>query len=286
MIYSSRTAKFFILTALFTLSIFIWSLIFAGGNKNLSVAFLDIGQGDSIFIEAPNGNQILIDGGSGGAVVRELGKILPMYDRVIDVILATHPDKDHTGGLNNVLEKFSVSYFIEPGVPADTLTWNALLKKVKEKNISHVYARRGMEIDLGGGAKLLVLYPDRDVSREKDTNNASVIAMLSYGASRVLLTGDAPQSAELRLVAKDGEKLRAEILKLGHHGSRTSSAPPFLAAVHPAYAIVSAGCKNSYGHPHQEILALLEKFKIQKLATCEKGTITFKSDGENFSYKK
>ncbi len=262
---------------------FVWYAVFIETSRTtLMVAFLDVGQGDSIFIEAPNGNQILIDGGPGAAVLRELHQVMPYYDRSIDVVIATHPDKDHIGGLVDVINRFAVSYFIEPGVLGTTEIFSALENSVDGHHIKKLTARRGMKIDLGDGVVLNILFPDRDVSRVKNTNDGSIVAILSYGTTNVMLTGDAPQSVEIRLVALDGKNLKSNILKLGHHGSRTSSNASFLGNVSPDYAIISAKLNNSYGHPHQEVLALLQKFKIPSIATYESGTIVFKSDGEAF----
>src|SRR3989344_2109293 len=272
----------YILGILFLTACFVWySMLLEALRTKLTVAFLDIGQGDSIFIEAPNGNQILIDGGSGASVLRKLSNVMPYYDRSIDVVIATHPDKDHVGGLVDVLNRFSVSYFVEPGVLGTTDVFKSLEKSVESHNVKKVIARRGGNIDLGDGVVLNILFPDHDVSRVKDTNDGSIVARLSYRATSAMLTGDAPQSVEARLVALFGKKLESNILKLGHHGSRTSSSAAFLGYVNPAYAIISAGLNNSYGHPHKEVTYLLEKFKIPTLKTYEDGTIIFKSDGDN-----
>lgn len=274
-----KNAKLYVL-ALLALALFFVARELAGAqSRPLTVAFLDVGQGDSIFIEAPNGNQLLIDGGLGASVLRELGALMRFSDRSIDVVLATHPDKDHIGGLPDVLRRFEVGYFVEPGVTSDTGAYEALTAAVDQKQVARVIARRGMAIDLGSGVVLHVLYPDRDLGRLKDTNSASIVAKLSYGETEFMFTGDAPLSVEARLATLDGEGLEAEVLKAGHHGSRTSSGAAFVSAVQPLVAVVSAGKDNSYGHPHQEVLSLFEQLKIKVASTYEKGTIVFESDG-------
>ena len=272
----------YVLIILFVIASIVWyGILFeTAHNKNLTLAFLDIGQGDSIFIEAPNGNQILIDGGSGAQILRKLGEVMPIYDREIDVVVATHPDKDHIGGLVDVINRFDVKYFIEPGIIGDTKIFKALEDSVEAHHIKKIIAQRDMKIDLGGGAVLTVLYPDRDVTHIKNTNDGSIVARLTYGDTSAILTGDAPQFVEVRIVSLDGRNLKSNILKLGHHGSRTSTSALFLGAIQPDYAIISAGLNNSYGHPHKEVMDLINKFKILPIGTYEKGTIVFKSDGE------
>ncbi|MDP3958430.1 MAG: ComEC/Rec2 family competence protein [bacterium] len=276
-----RNARIYVLVLLAVALFFVARELLGASERLLTVAFLDVGQGDAIFIEAPNGNQLLIDGGAGRSVLRELGGLFSFGDRSIDAVLATHPDKDHIGGLPDVLRRFEVGYFIEPGVPADTGAYKALLEAVSENKITRVLARRGMEVDLGDGVVLQVLYPDHDFGRTKDTNSASIVAKLTYGATEFMLTGDAPLAVEARLVSLDGAGLAADVLKAGHHGSRTSSGAAFVGAVGPAVAVISAGKDNSYGHPHQEVLSLLGRLRIPVVGTYEKGTIVFESDGSS-----
>src|SRR3989344_9310935 len=146
----------------------------------LTVAFLDIGQGDAIFIDAPSGNQMLIDGGPGKSVLRELSKVMPFYDRSIDVVVATHPDADHISGLNDVLNKYKVALFVEPGVESDTAVYKELKNEVAAKNIKIVEARWGMSVDLGNGTILEILFPVLDPTG-METNMASIVARLVYG---------------------------------------------------------------------------------------------------------
>src|SRR3989344_8770192 len=147
----------------------------------LTVAFLDIGQGDAIFIESPTGNQMLIDGGPGKSVLRELSAVMPFYDRSIDALLATHADQDHVGGLPDVLNRYRVDYFFETGNPGPSSSYEELEKVIKEKSkegkIKKVLARRGMTVDLGGGVKLEILFPDRDPTG-METNMSSIVARL------------------------------------------------------------------------------------------------------------
>jgi len=254
----------------------------------LTVAFLNIGQGDSIFIESPTGNQMLIDGGPGKSVLRELGSVMPFYDRSIDVLLATHADQDHVGGLPDVLQNYKVNYFFETGNPGPSSSYEELEKitdqESKEGKLEKVLARRGMVIDLGGGAELQILFPDRDPVG-MDTNTSSIVAKLTYGNESFMLTGDSPRSIEDYLVKVDGANLKSTVLKPGHHGSKTSSEDAYIAEVAPEYAVISAGLNNRYGHPHQETLDTLNKYHIKILRTDQDGRIVFKTDGENLMLK-
>lgn len=249
-----------------------------GAEGKLSVSFLDVGQGDALFIESPTGRQVLIDGGPNREVLRALARTMPWYDRSIDVVIATHPDADHVTGLVDVLQRYRVSLIVESGVSTDTPQAESLLQGVAEERAKYLAARRGQVIDIGGGAYLEILFPDRDpVGME--TNTASIVVRLVYGEKSFMLTGDSPNEIEHYLVQLDGEELRANVLKAGHHGSRTSSSILFVGMVAPEYAIYSRGCDNTYGHPHEEVKETFAKLGIETLDTCEGGTVTFVSDG-------
>lgn len=272
--------RLLLLGAVFAATALVWYvLLFEDRRGKLTVAFLDVGQGDAIFIEAPSGRQALVDGGSDRGVLRELGKLMPFYDRSIDLVVATHPDKDHIGGLPDVLERYRVSVFLDPGAPSDTAAYRALERLVGERVSERYRARRGMVVDLGGGAEFRILFPDRDLGKVSDTNGASVVARLSYGETDVLLTGDAPERVERYLLSLSPDELRSDILKVGHHGSRTSSDASFLSAAAPAFAVVSAGRGNPYGHPHADVLARLRAAGAEILGTAERGTVIFSSRG-------
>ncbi len=246
----------------------------------LTVAFLDVGQGDSIYIEAPDGAQLLIDGGNGKAVLRGLGSVMPFFDRSIDVVIATHPDEDHIGGLPEVFKRYRVGTYIDPGLNDHSATYETILHQVSDARIPHLVATRGMRIPLDNDVFLDILFPDRPLEGV-DTNTASVVARLTYGTTSFLLTGDSPQAIEQYLVALDGPALRSNVLKLGHHGSRTSSSEVFLTTVRPSLAIISAGKDNRYGHPHKEVLDRLAKLHIPSRSTITEGSIILKSDGQH-----
>ena len=257
------------------------------------VAFLNIGQGDSIFIESPSGNQMIIDGGPGRQVLRELGSVMPFYDKSIDVVLATHPDADHVGGLNDVVENFKVSLFMEPGVEADTEIYDALEDKIKIKEergeMKKILARRGMVLDLGSEVFLQILYPAGDVTLW-ETNNASIVARLVYGENEFLFTGDAPirtEQALFYLQPKDGSlgKVESDVLKVGHHGSKNSTSEGFVEIVKPKYAVISVGKDNRYGHPTEQVLDILQNALVKTLRTDLDGRVVFESDGVNLKIK-
>lgn len=253
----------------------------------MMVAFLNIGQGDSIFIESPSGNQVLIDGGPDRSVLREISKVMPFYDRNIDLVIATHPDADHIGGLVDVLGRYKVGLFMEPGTEADTGLYKELETRLEKlsvnQKIKKIEARQGMVVDLGSGALLEILFPVLDPSG-METNTSSIVARLVYGESEFLLTGDSPLNIEEYLV-DSGVDLDSDVLKAGHHGSKTSTSDTFVKKVDPEYAIISAGKDNRYGHPHKEVLDILEKNNAKVLNTADHGRIIFKTDGVNLKFK-
>jgi len=270
------------------LTVFVWYAVYAETRDGLLVAFLDVGQGDAIFIEAPNGNQLLLDAGPNNAVLRELSKLMPFYDRSVDMIIESHPDKDHIAGFIEVARRYDIGLAMEPGVKSHSAVYGELNKVVAEnspRRIPKVLARRGMRINMGDGARVDILLPDRDVS-DLETNTASIVAKLVYGNTSFMLTGDSPRAMEKYLVSLSGpaaDGLKSDVLKVGHHGSRTSTSEIFLGAVSPEYAIISAGAGNRYGHPHKETVDLLNRFEIPVLNTINLGTIKIKSDGEKLT---
>lgn len=275
-------AYLFLLLAPMLVTAYIWFFFARPGEPKLTVAFLDVGQGDAILIETPSRHQVLIDGGAGNEVLGALARELSFFDRTIDIVIGTHPDKDHIGGLPGVFNFFRVFTVLDPGTTSDTAAYRAYAESVAAEGARHISARRGQRISFGDGVYLDVLYPDRDMQGITDDNSASVVVRVVYGETEVLLTGDAPQSVENYLVMLGTTTLASDILKAGHHGSKTSSGSMFLEAVHPRYTIISAGKGNTYGHPHEETLARLRAASTTILATYDVGNIVFESDGKTF----
>jgi len=280
-----RSAQVMGLTVLVlsVLTVVIWmSVVQASTGGELRVTFLDVGQGDAIFIQSPSGAQMLIDGGKNRAVIRQLSKVMPLFDRSIDVVLATHPDSDHIGGLPDVLKRYRVGLVVQSsvldpeGVDAEAL--DAAVAREGEGGSVQIVAERGQVIELGDGVTFEILFPDRSVS-QIETNTGSIVGRLVYGSTSFMLTGDSPDEIEKYLVLLDAEGLQSTVLKAGHHGSRTSSSLQFVGYVSPEYAVFSRGCDNSYGHPHEEPVALFARLGIETFDTCEDGAITFVSDG-------
>lgn len=242
--------------------------------KPLQVVFLDVGQGDSILIQKGT-KQILIDGGpSGKTELAGLGKYLPYFDDEIEVVIATHPDRDHIGGLIDVAKNFKIGKVITTGAEKDTSVFKEW-KDIREYNrIETLEARRGDEVEFGN-ARFKIIFPDSAVDQlAGDANNKSVVARLEYGENSFLFTGDIESPAEKEILT-DGENIDVDFLKIAHHGSKYSSSEAFLDATSPENAIISVGAKNSYGHPTQVVLEALRKRNINILRTDEVGDIIF-----------
>ena len=266
----------------------VFGFIFIPRQPHLTVSFLDVGQGDSIFITGPTGIQMLIDGGPDRSVLRRLSSEMLPFDRSIDVVVETHPDKDHIAGLADVLERYQVREFASPGIPDKTDVSAHVMELARsEPGATQVTLRRGMRIHLGGGAYADVLFPDRDESAQTVTNDGSVVLHVVYGSTSFLLTGDLPSTFEDYLVALDGTdgELASDVLKAGHHGSKYSTDSLWLSAVHPSYVVISAGKGNSYGHPNQETLERVHTEGARILSTMDAGTIRFVSDGQSLVVK-
>lgn len=254
------------------------------GTDELKVSFLDVGQGDAIFIESPTGNRVLIDGGPTRKVLSELGGVLPFGDKRIDVVISTHPDADHITGLVEVVKRFDVGVFIEPGVNSENNLDEALSEILLEKGVEKILARKGVNLSLGGGAVLSILFPNSDVTN-LETNEASIVGKLVYGEKSFLLTGDATKRTEYILLNLGQEFLDVDVLQVGHHGSQTSTSQLFVEATSPQISVISSGKNNRYGHPHPSVVETLNKFGTQILNTAEVGTISFETDGETLEVR-
>ncbi len=250
--------------------------------RPLSVSFLAVGQGDAVLIEIPGGNRVLYDAGPpGGAVLRALEARLGPFARTIDVVVLSHPDTDHIGGFPELCERFQIDLVIMSEVEATHAVDDASRACMEARGVTRLIARRGMELSLGGGVTGNILFPDRD-ARQMETNSASVVFRLTQGSSTALFSGDLPIALESYLVDLDAASLDVDLLKLGHHGSRTSSDARFLEATSPDWAVYSAGKENTYGHPHSEVLDRLRVLQIPVLGTDREGTITFLAQDGTF----
>ena len=270
-------------TAVFT-SIIVLLLVFNWSQSQpdglLHVAFLDVGQGDAIFIQTPTGRQILVDGGFYPSILNDqLGRQMPFWDRDLDILVATHPDADHVAGLVDVFDRYTIDQLITDGGELGiSSTYDALLLAAEASETVVHPAQAGEIIEIGDGVRLEVVHPSAYFDTE-DRNDNSVSFRLLYGDFSLLLTGDAEEPAEQAMLAQ-GYPLNALVFKAGHHGSRTSSSMPFLEAIQPQIIIVSAGVDNRFGHPHPEMLERAQAIGATVLRTDELGTIEVMTDGE------
>jgi len=270
---------FYIFILLLIFVSFLFYFDWQNSHRKMTFAMLDIGQGDALFVESPSGIQMIVDGGPIHSILAPLSKVMPLYDKKIDVLMITNPDADHIGGFIDILKNYEVSYIIEPGTFNKSKTYQSVENLIKEKGIKKIIAQKGMVLDLGSGVKDTILFPDRDVSKWS-TNDGSIVSRLTYGNNSIMLTGDATKMTEAIVLSENSAQfLKSDILKIGHHGSHTSSSQSFVQAVSPTYALISDAKGNSYGHPHQETLDTLNSFGIKILKNDLLGTIIFKSNG-------
>lgn len=264
----------------------VWSIVISNSREsNLKMAFFDVGQGDSAFVEAPEGYQILIDGGPDSAVLEKLAKIMPFWDRTIDLIVLTHPEADHLTGLLEVLERYEVKNILWTGVVRDTAEYREWRELILKEGAEIRIAKAGQSISLGDRAKIKVLHPfeNWEGKEARDSNYTSLVLRLDFGDNSFLFTGDAYSFQEKEMILR-GVALDSDVLKVGHHGSKTSSSEEFLEKVSPQFAVVSAGKGNSYGHPHSEVLERLEKYGIKISRTDLEGDIKIISNGKTYGF--
>lgn len=275
----TKNFVFGILAILFSLNILAWLAVFDTASQGLEVTFFDVGQGDAIFIETPQRHQILIDGGPDETILEKLGENLPFWDRTIDLVILTHPEHDHLAGLLEVLKRYKVEDILWTGVVKDTAEYEEWQRLIREEGAQIKIVQAGQEIK-ARRTVLRILYPFESLEGQefKDSNNASIIARLVFGQTSFLFTGDVYKSVEKELLLSLAkQQLDSDILKVGHHGSKTSSAKEFIEEVSPEIAVISVGKDNKYGHPHQETLQNLEGIKIFR--TDLDGDIKIISDG-------
>ena len=257
--------------------------IFQLPDRRLHVAFLDVGQGDAVLITTPRGQQILVDGGPSPTVLlTALGKEMPFWDHSIDLVVSTHADSDHLTGLVEVLQRYAVGGWIDNGLAEDDPLMQVCLARLAQQRIPRRAVVAGEKLDLGEGIVLRILSPQSGSQAQvrTDPNNHSVVLLLTQGPIRFLLTGDIEAETE-RLLLHSNQMLHAEVLKVAHHGSADSSTKEFLAAVDPAFAVVSVGAGNWSGLPSGEALERLARLgDVLVLRTDEHGSIEFVSDGQ------
>ncbi|PIR93799.1 hypothetical protein COT97_04550 [Candidatus Falkowbacteria bacterium CG10_big_fil_rev_8_21_14_0_10_39_11] len=252
------------------------------GEKLLSVSFLDVGQGDSIYIKTPDQTDILIDGGPDNKVLSELGETMDFWDHQIDIMILTHPHADHIVGLIEVLKRYEVQSVYYTGVIYPSREYVIWLSLIEEQDIPLFVVTKEFELRLADKTELDFLYPNRDITHERfeEVNNSSIVTKLIYDQTSFLFTGDAEKEVEAELIERD-INLQATVLKLGHHGSNSSSSEAFLQAVNPKLAIIQVGTNNSFGHPHLITLKRLERIGMPILRNDFEGTIKLESDGIN-----
>lgn len=264
-----KTSLLFICSVLFALNVAVGTSLLRV-RPELQVHMLDIGQGDAILIVTPEQHHILIDGGTGRSVLSELGEVMPHLFAEIDLLVLTHPHRDHMEGLIPVLQRFDVNAVLMSAPEYGSEVYSAFLNEMEGRQV--YFADDDMDFVLGS-VVLDVLYPFKPFTGEElsNVNNVSPVIMLKYEEYRILLTGDAELEVEAELLGLD---LQADILKAGHHGSKTSSSLAFLEEVNPELMLISAGKDNSYGHPHPETLEKAADLDIEVLRTNLEGRIS------------
>jgi competence protein ComEC len=251
---------------------------------------LDVGQGDATLAVTPDGYRILADGGPGERILPQLKDKLPFFDHSFDLLILTHAHADHLSGFLSILDRYRVKAVLSTGALADNPAYEIFWQKVRTQKIPVYFATSAQDFIFVDGTKIDILFPLKNIAGAdfKDANETSIIAKIiippegAMASSRfreqgsVLITGDAPQENELAVLHTPAD-VSADILKVGHHGSRTSSSLEFLHEVHPEFATISVGAGNTYGHPHVETLSKLDPKTLFR--TDKNGQISFNTTG-------
>jgi competence protein ComEC len=276
------TVKKSLITLSLILVIAVSSLGLAAASP-LSVHFIDVGQADSILVHTPSGNNMLIDAGNnddGDTVTSYLSR---HGVKRLDVLIGTHPHEDHIGGMDTVIHQYQIGKIYMPKVTSTTKTFEDVLQAIKNKGLKINSPIPGSMISLDSAVKVAILAPNS--SKYKDLNNYSIVIKISYDKTSFLLTGDAEKESEEEMLAK-GFNLKADVLKVGHHGSNSSTSAAFLKAVAPKYAVICVGKGNDYGHPKQVILNRLKRAGAKVYRTDLNGTVIAESDGKKVTVVK
>lgn len=308
--YSQNSKKYFIYS-IFLLLCFIFiffSMLKSYSNDGvLRVYYLNVGQGDATFIRSVDGKSILIDGGPNSDLLKRLRKFTSLFSRNIDVVILTNPDSDHIIGLIEVCNRFNIDYFIESDVVSTSSAYRSLDKCLNDKKIKRIIPRTGDRMELGNSDKGVLNYiefyfPDRDVD-SLARNDASLIFNIALGDTKFIFTGDSSKKIERYIVREffltknecvnnnhvdtniNTDITKKIALKIGHHGSKTSTDEKMIACLKPEFAIISAGMNNRYGHPHKNTISTLDKYKIRTLKTYDIGNISIQSNGEELYLK-
>lgn len=247
--------------------------------SNLTVHFIDVGQADSILIES-DGKFMLVDAGNSADKDIVINYLKNQGVEELNYVVATHPHEDHIGAMDEVVEDFSIGKVFAPYVEHTSKTYYNLLEAIILSELKMKQPEIGSEVTLGGST-ITFLAPNVDYG--DDLNNWSVGLKVTNGVHTFVMCGDAEELAESDIIAT-GIDLKADVLKLGHHGSSTSSSDAFLKAVEPKYAVISSGVDNSYGHPHVETLQKIDKLGIQLFRTDQQGNIIATSDGKELTW--
>jgi competence protein ComEC len=241
---------------------------------------LDVGQGDAILVTLPDGRQMLIDGGDSATTLHwRLGQEMPFWDRTLELVVNTHPDADHLGGLPSLLDRYGVEQVLVTDVAGDSNLYQEWETELIEAQLTPAVGQAGTRLDLGQGVVATILSPGPTLTGIEEANNRSIVMHLQYGQVSFLLTGDIEEPVEARLIRSE-IPLSATVLKSPHHGSKTSSTDTFLEAVNPHLVVISAGQDNKFGHPAPEVLDRYAEHGLTVLRTDEQGTIELSTDGE------
>lgn len=274
----------YLLSGIATGLVLLFSFLATIPDGKLHITFCDVGQGDAAYIRLPDGRDMLVDGGPNDKVLGCLGKHMPFWDRHIDIVLMTHPQKDHMQGLLSVFDRYQVGYFVRSDIVNTTEGYQKLMELVKKHAIKEKFVTAGERIAIGD-THLTILWPSSEqigssvLGATTDLNDGSIVFWLQYGSFDAIFTGDADTRVEdgYRGIPLSGDAI--EVLKVPHHGSKTGMSEAFADWLTPQLAVISVGKNNSYGHPGKNILEMLQQRESMIVRTDQAGDIEVESDG-------
>ncbi len=266
----------------YTFFYYVQKNFFQVSNHNLQFHFIDVGQGDSSLIITPKGKTILIDAGDEAHAKKVLSYVREQGIEKLDLVIATHPDADHIGGMDKVIKNFDIDVFAMPDVSAKTNQYKQIQRELKAKKMKATRLYQGDEVQIDDDIDFEILSPVKG-KKYDDTNEYSIVAKIVYKDTSFILMGDATMENEVDII-NNVPDIDIDVLKLGHHGSSTSSSDYFITKTSPKIAIISCGKNNKYGHPHQEVMRVLKKHGVTPYRTDEMGDIVITSDGKEIKY--